>query len=45
MSVLNQDTRDFELILVDNNSSDRTLDIVNKFFNSEKFKEDHSIFN
>ena len=38
MSVLNQDTRDFELILVDNNSSDRTLDIVNKFFNSEKFK-------
>ncbi len=39
MSVLNQDTRDFELILVDNNSSDRTLDIVNKFFNSEKFKK------
>ena len=39
ISVLHQDCRDFELILVDNNSSDSTINVINKFFNSEEFKK------
>ena len=38
-SVLNQDCRDFELILVDNNSTDNTLGKINEFFNSKVFKD------
>ena len=37
-SVLNQTFRDFELILFDNLSDDNTFEIVDNFFNSEKFK-------
>ena len=39
ISVLNQDCRDFELILVDNSSTDNTIEIANKFFNSVSFQK------
>lgn len=37
-SVLNQSFRDFELILFDNLSDDNTYEIINNFFDSDKFK-------
>ena len=44
-SVLNQDFENYEIIIIDNNSSDRTIEIINKIKKNRKNLELYNISN
>jgi glycosyltransferase involved in cell wall biosynthesis len=37
-SIFDQDFKDFEIIVVDNNSTDSTMDVIDKFSNDKRLK-------